>query len=94
MNSNINSRLREILAEGLYVDAPIDGIGLEDNLQSAAGLDSVAFLELRVQCETSFGIEITDADFTPENFATLARLSGLIDRLSVAKSDAASRSSG
>ena len=45
------------------------------------GLDSVGFVEMRVLCEQKFNIEISDNDYTPENFRSVRVLSELIDRL-------------
>ena len=38
-------------------------------------------MELRVLCEQKFNVEISDDDYTPENFTSIRLLSNLIDRL-------------
>lgn len=49
------------------------------------GLDSVGFVELRVLCEQKFDIEISDDDYTPENFTSIRLLANLIDHLQTAR---------
>jgi acyl carrier protein len=38
-------------------------------------------VELRVLCEQRFNIEISDDDYTPENFDSIRHLAHLIERL-------------
>jgi acyl carrier protein len=58
------------------------------------GLDSVGFLELRVQCEDRFGITISDDDFNADNFATLGGVVALVDRLLAASGQQATTHGG
>ena len=81
MNEELLATLRRILVSDLFVDLPEEQIGPDDGLQSVVGLDSVAFLELRVLCEQRFKVQISDADFSPENFRSLGRLAALLTRL-------------
>lgn len=74
--------IKQILVNDLFVELPPERIGLDDGLQSVLGLDSVSFAELRMLCERQFGVEIVDADFTPENFRTVGLLTDLVCRLS------------
>ena len=72
------AELKCILAADLFVDLPPDHIGETDVLQVVAGLDSVSFAELRFACEQKYNIEVSDDEFSPENFRSLDRLASLI----------------
>jgi len=72
--------VRAILVNDIFVEIPAEQISPDDWLRDALGLDSVSFVELRVQCETAFGIEITEEDFAPENFGTVRQVVALVDR--------------
>ena len=75
------SSLRRLMVNDLYVEMPQDQIGLDDGLRTVVGLDSLGFVELRVLCEQRFNIEISDEDYTPENFDSIRHLATLIERL-------------
>lgn len=81
MQDEIVAKLRTILVNDLFVEIPENEIGLDDGLRSVVGLDSVGFVELRVLCEKNFKVQIDDDDYTPENFTSIRRLTGLIERL-------------
>ncbi|KWF73738.1 coronafacic acid synthetase [Burkholderia multivorans] len=76
----IVERLRDIVATRLDLDIRPEQIGLTDGFQSAIGVDSIGFIELRYQCEEVFGITIDENDFTPDNFANCDVLSDYIAR--------------
>ena len=79
MSEPIIQQLKQFLIKELFVDVPADQIGPDDGLQTALGLDSVCFIELRMLCEEQYGITISDAEFSPEHFRTLAALAQLIE---------------
>lgn len=70
-----------MLVTDLFVEVPEDRMNLDDGLRSALGLDSLGFVELRVQCENTFGVTISDADFTPENFTSIRTVAALVSGL-------------
>ena len=88
MNQELTSALKKILVSNLFVEIPEDQIGLDDGLQSVVGLDSVGFLELRVLCEDKFKVQISDEDFSTDNFRTLGRIASLIANLQAAQGGA------
>jgi acyl carrier protein len=51
------------------------------SLRNAHGVDSLGFVELRVQCEDLFGVHISDEEFVPENFRSVAEVAALVRRL-------------
>ncbi|TDD61597.1 acyl carrier protein [Kribbella antibiotica] len=74
----IESALRSILVTDLFVETPADRIGPDDRLRAELGLDSLGFVELRVQAENTFGVTISDADFTPANFTSIRSVAELV----------------
>ena len=81
MREDLIAALRRIIVNDLFVDVPEDQIGLDDGLRTIIGLDSIGFVELRVQCEQKFNVQISDEDYTPENFTCIRGIASLIDRL-------------
>lgn len=53
-------------------------LGAEDSLLSSGLLDSLAIVKLLSFVEEEFNVEISDADFDPENFETLNSITKLI----------------
>jgi acyl carrier protein len=78
--SSVEDCLREILVDDLSVEFEKHRILPTASFRQDLGLDSLGFVELRTQVERRFSIDISDDDFTPENFSTIASLAGLIDR--------------
>jgi acyl carrier protein len=81
--SHIEDSLKDILIADLFVEVAKEHILPSCSLRQDLGIDSLGFVELREQAEKRFGIVISDDDFTPENFATLSSLAGLIRRTPV-----------
>lgn len=81
MREDVIASLRRMIVNDLYVEIEEEQIGLDDGLRTVVGLDSIGFVELRVLCEKRFNIEISDDDYTPENFTSIRQLAALIDRL-------------
>lgn len=88
MRDDLIAALRKMIVNDLYVEIAEEDIGLDDGLRTVVGLDSVGFVEMRVLCEQRFNIEISDNDYTPENFTSIRLLANLIDRLQAQKSAA------
>lgn len=74
----IEDRIRQILHHDLFVDAQPEEIGVDDNLREVHNLDSLGFLELRMKSEDLYGVEISDADYRPENFSTVRAVAAMI----------------
>jgi acyl carrier protein len=81
MREDLIACLRKMIVNDLFVEIAEEDIGLDDGLRTVVGLDSVGFVEMRVLCEQKFNIEISDDDYTPENFRSVRVLAELIDRL-------------
>ena len=78
--SSVEDCLREILIEDLSVEFEKHRILPAASFRQDLGIDSLGFVELKTQIERRFSIDISDDDFTPENFSTIASLASLIDR--------------
>lgn len=77
----LHTAIRRILINDLFVETTEDQIGLDDGLQTVVGLDSIGFSELRVLSERKFNVQISDEDYSPDNFSSVRRLANLILRL-------------
>jgi len=80
--------IKKILVSDIYVEVPVEQIGEQDSLRDVLGVDSLGFVELRVQLEEAFDIAISDDDFTPEHFASVASLTSLVESLKAAAATA------
>ena len=81
--TSISTRLLELarsVAPGL---SEVRGDPETTNLRDA-GLTSIAAVRLMLEIEAAFDVAIPDGDLTPENFATLASIARLVDRLKTA----------
>lgn len=88
MRDDIIATLRKMIVNDLFVEIAENDIGLDDGLRTVVGLDSVGFVDLRALCEQKFNVEISDDDYTPENFTSIRLLAELIDRLQSHKATA------
>ncbi|MFE2182604.1 acyl carrier protein [Streptomyces sp. NPDC059455] len=77
----IQAAIRSIIVNDLFCEIPESEIGVDDGLRDVLALDSLGFLELRVICEQQFDIEISEDDFSPENFTSIRSISDLVLRL-------------
>jgi len=89
MREDLIASLRKMIVNDLFVEIAENDIGLDDGLRTVVGLDSVGFVDLRALCEQRYNIEISDDDYTPENFTSIRVLANLIDRLQAEKAAAA-----
>nr|CEL23091.1 hypothetical protein [Kibdelosporangium sp. MJ126-NF4]CTQ90228.1 hypothetical protein [Kibdelosporangium sp. MJ126-NF4] len=53
-------------------------MSLDDGLRGEFGLDSLGFVELRVQVENRFNVTIAESDFSPENFTSIRSVATLV----------------
>ncbi len=57
-----------------------DAVEEETDLMEAGVLDSTKFMEMVAFVEEAFGIEVEDEDLTPDNFGSIARMTGFVER--------------
>jgi acyl carrier protein len=82
---DVLNAIKGILTSEVLVEVAADRMTLDDSLRDLYGLDSLGFVELRVQCEEIFDVVISDDDFAPDNFTTLGGVVALLERLVAAK---------
>lgn len=85
---DIETTIKTILVNDLFINVPKSEIGLDDGLRDKLGLDSLGFSELRSQCEYTFEVKIEDADFNPKHFSTIRALTSLLNNLLASKQGA------
>ena len=73
-SSQIESKLKNMIAERLFLQVAPSEIETDASLVTAYGVDSVCLLELVVGLEEAFGIVIEDSDFDVRNFSSVAAL--------------------
>ena len=88
MSEDLIASLRKMIVTDLFIEVAENDIGLDDGLRTVVGLDSVGFVDLRALCEQRFNVEISDDDYTPENFTSIRVLANLIDGLQAKKAAA------
>lgn len=78
---DVAATIKEILSDDIFVEVPVADMDLDDSLRDVYGLDSLGFVELRVQAQNRFGVQVPDADYSPDNFATIRTVTALVERL-------------
>ena len=75
----VEKEIRDYIVENILFG---DGERLEaDTLVRDRGiLDSAGFLEILTFVEERFGIKVEDREVVPENFSTLRKISGFVER--------------
>jgi acyl carrier protein len=73
-NTTIESKLKEMIVERLFLKVAPADIQTDASLIDAYGVDSVCLLELVVGLEEAFGVVIEDGDFDVRNFISVAAL--------------------
>lgn len=78
MTKEIESKVRNILAESITLNMPIDEIGLEVDL-SEVGLDSASSIKVVVGIEAEFAFQFEDEDLISDNFKTIKSLVSYVE---------------
>ena len=79
MSRNVSQELIEVLTRDLKVDAA-DVTPETPLFEGGLDLDSFAVVEMVTKIETHFGIQVSDADFLPENFTNVKTLSEVVQK--------------
>jgi len=74
------SQIREILAESGRLAVPVDALDEHADL-FAAGLDSLAIVNVLMRLEEQFEIELPDEMLQRRSFASIATIDAVVDRL-------------
>ncbi|MCK5850355.1 MAG: acyl carrier protein [Kiritimatiellae bacterium] len=78
METTIETRLKEMIVERLFMKISSDEIEDDKSLIDTYGIDSVSLLELVVGIEEVFEIKVGDDDFDVKHFETVAALSNFV----------------
>ena len=77
MSRDVSKELIDVLTRDLKVDAA--DVNPETPLfEGGLDLDSFAVVEMVTKIETHFGIQVSDADFLPENFTNVKTLADVV----------------
>jgi acyl carrier protein len=76
---NVSPRVKRFVVENFFVSSP-DSIGEDTSLVAEGIVDSTGMLEVIAYLESEFGISIADAETTPENLETIARIAAFVGR--------------
>jgi len=77
--TDLANSLRTFLVDQLFVETPIEDIKDDTPLGSELGVDSLGFTEIVAYLEDAHGIKVTDEEFSPENFRTIAAIVSLAE---------------
>jgi acyl carrier protein len=77
-NSDIRSKIKNMLVERLMLDIPPEQIDDAEDLTETYDLDSVRLFELVIGTEEEFGISFEDDEFSPEKFSTVNTIAEVI----------------
>ena len=77
-DSQLTSRIKEILVERLFLDVEPASVGTEQSLTEGYGVDSVRLFDMVVGLEEDFSISFEDEELTIENFDTVAAIAARV----------------
>lgn len=77
---NVDQKLKELIANVATQDVDISSINEETLLTNNLGYDSVQIIELIVELENEFNIEIEDDDLEIENLTVYSKLYEMVER--------------
>ena len=76
-DNDVDARVLDVVRQFLGASAALPAgadLTAQTPLLDSGVLDSLGILQLTTRIEQVFGIEVTDEDFVPENFATVGAL--------------------
>ncbi len=79
-NSSVSERVTALVRQLLAKRSITRAVGRDDDL-GEIGLSSLDMVNLMLAVEGEFDVKIPDADMTPANFRTVARIEALLDQL-------------
>lgn len=78
--SEIESKIRQFLAENFILSEQLNQLGSDDSFLESGIIDSTGILELIFFVEEQFGVQIDASEVLPENFDSVNRLIAYIQR--------------
>lgn len=77
-DKSIETRLKELVVERLFLSVDPSEINEEANLLETYGVDSVGLFELLIGLEEVFGISLEEEEFQVESFSTVKGIAELV----------------
>ena len=74
-------RVRQYILENLMFSDDASQLPDDVSLLDRGIIDSTGVLEVVMFIEENYGVKVRDGDLLPENFDSVARIAGFIDRL-------------
>lgn len=77
---DVKERIRGFILENVLAGSSSTGIADDDSFMDTGIIDSTGILELVAFIQDEFKIEVRDDELVPDNFDSIAKLSGYISR--------------
>jgi acyl carrier protein len=71
---------KEIIRDYLMKHAKISKLGDNEKIIETNYLDSMGIIDFAAWLETRFGIQVTDEDFSEENFSDLLNITDFVEK--------------
>ena len=79
MNADLQSRIKEMIVDRLFLNVAPEEIDPAASLVDAYGVDSVSLLELVVGIEETFGIPMADETFDMQHFENVNAIAAFVE---------------
>jgi len=77
---DIINHLEKFILADVAMDSEKKSIGPDEDLLGQGLIDSLGIMKLVAFMKATFGIDVMDEDLTPENFETLGKIKGFIEK--------------
>ena len=78
MSDNIESKIKGMIVERLFLPVKPDEIANDDKLMEKYEIDSVRLFEIVIGIEEIFGVSFEDEEFSPEAFESVSAISDVV----------------
>jgi acyl carrier protein len=76
----VRREIRNYVEEAFLYLHPGVELGDSDDLLRLGVIDSLGFVELVEEVQSRFGVRVADAEITEENFGSIERIAGFVER--------------
>jgi acyl carrier protein len=77
---SVTAELECFIVDEIALGREVGTIGVDEDLLARGLIDSLGVSQLVAFLEDRFGVHVSDADLTPENFQSLARMEAFVAR--------------
>lgn len=74
----IRQQMREFIAQSFFYDGSTEPLTDDTPLVESGALDQTGVLEIALLIEETYGVQVDEADLTPENFDTVDSIARFI----------------